>query len=68
MLFAQDATHTMNRATFSNPVAYLGSPLFGQPASMQNLMLGSGTPTNGLTPMFQSGGPRTVEINLKFSF
>lgn len=62
------AFNLFNRANFSNPVGYLGSPLFGQAASMQNLMLGSGTPTNGLTPIFQSGGPRTVEIDIKFSF
>jgi hypothetical protein len=57
-----------NRASFSNPVGYLGSPLFGQPVSMQNLMMGSGNPTNGLAPIFQSGGPRTVEVGLKISF
>ncbi|MGA8028835.1 MAG: hypothetical protein WB992_16960 [Bryobacteraceae bacterium] len=62
------AFNVLNHAGFSNPVGYLGSALFGQPASMQNLMLGSGTPTNGLTPIFQSGGPRTVEMNFKFSF
>jgi hypothetical protein len=35
---------------------------------MQHLMMGSGNPTNGLTPIFQSGGPRTIEIGLKISF
>jgi hypothetical protein len=60
--------NAFNRASFANPVSYLGSALFGQPASMTNLMLGSGTPTTGLTPLFQAGGPRTVELNLKFSF
>jgi hypothetical protein len=58
----------LNHASFSNPVGYLGSPLFGQPVSMQNLMMGSGNPTNGLAPVFQSGGPRTVEFGLKISF
>jgi hypothetical protein len=62
------AFNLFNHSNFSNPIAYLGSALFGQPVSMQNLMLGSGTPTNGLTPIFQSGGPRTAEINVKFSF
>jgi hypothetical protein len=62
------AFNILNHANFSNPVGYLGSALFGQPVSMQNLMLGSGTPTNGLTPIFQSGGPRTAELNFKFSF
>ncbi len=63
-----NAFNLFNQANFSTPIGYFGSALFGQPASMQNLMLGSGSPTNGLTPLFQSGGPRTIEINLKFSF
>lgn len=61
------AFNVLNHANFSNPVSYLGGALFGQPTSMQDLMLGSGSPTNGITPIFQSGGPRTVELNLKFS-
>jgi hypothetical protein len=62
------AFNLFNHANFSNPTGYLGSSLFGQPVSMQSLMLGSGSPTSGLTPIFQSGGPRTVDVNLKFSF
>ncbi len=62
------AFNVFNHPAFSNPVSYLSSPLFGQPTSMQNLMLGSGSPTTGLTPIFQTGGPRTVELNLKFTF
>jgi hypothetical protein len=62
------AFNLLNHASFSNPVEYLGSPLFGQAVSMQNLMMGSGNPTNGLAPIFQAGGPRTVEIGLKISF
>lgn len=62
------AFNLLNQANFSNPIAYLGSALFGRPASMQNLMLGSGSPTTGLTPIFQSGGPRTVEIQIKIGF
>ncbi len=62
------AFNLFNHASFSNPVGYLGSPVFGQPTSMQNLMLGSGNPNAGLTPIFQTGGPRTVELGVKFSF
>jgi hypothetical protein len=65
---AVSAFNLLNHAGFSKPTGYLGSPLFGQPVSMQNLMMGSGNPTNGLTPVFQSGGPRTVEIGVKFTF
>jgi hypothetical protein len=62
------AYNVFNHASFSNPVGYLGSALFGQATSMQSLMLGSGSPNNGLTPIFQQGGPRTVELSVKFSF
>jgi hypothetical protein len=62
------AFNLFNTANFANPTGYLGSPLFGLPPSMQNLMLGSGTPNAGLTPLFQSGGPRTAELSLKFTF
>jgi Carboxypeptidase regulatory-like domain len=62
------AFNLLNHASFANPVGYLGSPLFGQPVSMQNLMMGSGNPTNGLAPVFQPGGPRTVEAGIKISF
>jgi hypothetical protein len=57
-----------NHPSFSNPVGYLGSGLFGQSNSTTNLMLGSGSPTTGLTPLFQAGGPRTTELGLRFSF
>lgn len=62
------AFNLLNHASFANPVGYLESPLFGQPVSMQNLMMGSGNPTNGLAPIFQPGGPRTVEVYLKITF
>jgi hypothetical protein len=60
--------NVMNHPTFATPVSYLGSPLFGQSTSMGNLMLGSGSPGTGLTPVFQSGGPRTVELQIKITF
>jgi hypothetical protein len=60
--------NTLNHPAFANPVSYLGSALFGQSTSTANLMLGSGSPTTGLTPLFQSGGPRTIELGLRFTF
>jgi hypothetical protein len=62
------AYNVFNHASFSNPVGYLGSALFGRSVSMQSLMLGSGGPNNGLTPIFQQGGPRTVEMGIRFTF
>ena len=62
------AFNVPNHASFANPISYTGSALFGQPVSMANFMLGSGTPTTGQTPLFQAGGARTVELSLKISF
>jgi hypothetical protein len=57
-----------NHPAFADPVPYLSSPWFGQSTSMQNLMLGSGTPNTGLSPLFQAGGARSVELSFRFSF
>lgn len=62
------AFNLLNRPSFASPVSYLGSALFGQSTSMTSLMLGSGSPTTGPTPLFQAGGPRTIELSLRFSF
>ncbi|HEX4230532.1 MAG TPA: TonB-dependent receptor [Bryobacteraceae bacterium] len=62
------AFNLLNHPSFANPVALLQNPFFGESASMANLMLGSGTPNTGVTPMFQAGGPRTFEIGCHLSF
>jgi hypothetical protein len=62
------AYNLLNHPAFASPVSYLGSALFGQSPSSANLMLGSGSPTTGLTPLYQAGGPRTIELGLRFTF
>jgi hypothetical protein len=57
-----------NHANPADPVRYLNSPFFGQPVAMLNLMLGNGSPRSGLTPAFQLGSPRSVEIGVKLRF
>jgi hypothetical protein len=68
MDLSMSAFNALNHPAFSSPVSYLGSALFGQSTSTANLMLGSGSPTTGLTPLYQAGGPRTVELGVRFSF
>ncbi len=63
-----DSFNILNRANLSDPVRFLTSPLFGQPTSMLNTMLGTGTPSSGLTPMFQNGGARSFQLSLRWRF
>jgi hypothetical protein len=60
--------NVLNHPEFADPVPFFSSPWFGQSTSMQNLMLGSGSPNTGLPPLFQTGGARSVELSFRFSF
>ena len=63
-----EAYNALNHPNVADPVRYLDNPLFGAPVSMLNLMLGSGSARSGLTPAFQIGGPRTLQVQLRFRF
>jgi len=63
-----EAFNALNHPNFADPVPFLSSPLFGQTPSMLNMMLGTGSPGSGLTPFFQNGGARSVQITLRFRF
>jgi hypothetical protein len=63
-----EAFNLTNHPNLADPVPFLASPLFGQPPSMLNLMLGTGSPGSGLAPMFQTGGPRSVQLVVRFRF
>jgi hypothetical protein len=62
------ALNVLNHPTLGDPVRFLNSRFFGQPVSMLSLFLGTGSPRSGLTPLFQPGGPRSLEIDVKFRF
>ncbi|MBN8733278.1 MAG: TonB-dependent receptor [Acidobacteria bacterium] len=66
--FRLDAFNVFNNAQFGDPVRFLASPLFGQSSSMLNVMLGTGTPASGLSPNFQTGGPRSMQASLRWRF
>jgi hypothetical protein len=63
-----EAFNAFNHANFADPVRYLNSPIFGEPASMLNLMLGTGSPASGLAPALQTGGPRMLQGLVRFQF
>lgn len=61
--FRTDAFNVLNHPNFSRPLALIGSnPIFLSSASMLNQSLG------GLNPLFQEGGPRSLQLSLKLTF
>ena len=60
--------NTMNHPNFADPARYLSSPLFGESPSSLNFMLGTGSPGSGLTPTFQTGGPRALQLAVRYRF
>jgi hypothetical protein len=63
-----EAYNALNHPNPADPVRFLDNPLFGSPASMLNLMLGSGIARSGLAPAFQTGGPRSLQAQLRLRF
>jgi hypothetical protein len=60
--------NTLNHPNFGNPDAFLGDPTFGRPVTMLDQFLGAGGPASGLAPALQIGGPRSVQIAVRFRF
>lgn len=63
-----EAFNALNHPLFADPLRYLSSPMFGVSNSPLNLMLGSGSPASGQSPVFQMGGSRSVQLSLRLSF
>ncbi|HYO82960.1 MAG TPA: TonB-dependent receptor, partial [Bryobacteraceae bacterium] len=63
-----EAYNVPNHAQLADPVRVLASPMFGFSPSTTSLMLGTGRPNGGLSPAFQSGGPRTMQLGLTLRF
>ena len=63
-----EAFNVLNQANFADPVKFLSSAVFGQSTSMLNLMLGTGSPGSGLSPILQTGGPRSLQGTVRFRF
>ncbi len=66
--FRVEVFNALNQPNFADPIRSLASPLFGQTPSLLNLMLGTGSPGSGLTPVFQTGGSRSVQVVARFQF
>ena len=54
-----------NHPNFADPVNNLQSGTFGQSTSMLGRSLGAGGINGGLSPLYQVGGPRSIQLALK---
>jgi hypothetical protein len=63
-----DFFNIFNHPNFGTPTNYMTSPLFGQASQMLGASLGSGGLNGGLNPLYQIGGPRSVQLALKLLF
>lgn len=61
--FRADAFNALNHPNFTNPIGYVQ---FGPTYLASQEMLNSGL--GGLNPLFQEGGPRSLQLSLKLSF
>ena len=62
--FRTDAFNLFNHPNFANPFAFVGPGFTSLFVSTQLLNRGLG----GLNPLFQEGGPRSLQLSLKLSF
>lgn len=64
--FRTDAFNVLNHPNFSNPAGYIQ---FGSFYLQSNQMLNQGLGgIGGLNPLFQQGGPRSLQLSLKLEF
>jgi len=63
-----DFFNILNHPNFGSPINFMTSPQFGQSTQMLNNYLGSGGQNGGLNPLYQIGGPRSIQLALKLQF
>ena len=63
-----DFFNIFNHPQFGAPINYMTSPQFGYSTQTLNSWLGSGGQNGGLNPLYQIGGPRSVQLALKLQF
>lgn len=78
MEFRAELFNIFNHPNFANPDTGFGnfgiyggpfiSPTFGQAVSTLNRGFGGGGNTGGFNPLFQNGGPRSIQLALRLSF
>ncbi len=63
-----DFFNIFNHPNFGAPINYMTSPQFGFSTQTLNSYLGGGGQSGGLNPLYQIGGPRSIQLALKLHF
>ncbi len=68
--FRAEMFNLLNHPNFTNPIGDLANPLFGESISTLNVGLngGSRAGTGGFSQLYQVGGPRSIQLALRFQF
>ncbi len=66
--FRAEFFNIFNHPNFANPINNLTTPLFGYSTQTLASSLGSGGANGGFNPLYQVGGPRSVQLALKLQF
>jgi len=66
--FRTELFNVFNHPNFGPPISDLSNPLFGQSTQMLASSLGSGGPNGGFNPLYQVGGPRSIQLALRLGF
>ena len=66
--FRAEFFNIFNHPNFGPPINSLPNPLFGHSTQTLANSLGSGGANGGLNPLYQIGGPRSIQLALKLQF
>jgi len=66
--FRAEFFNIFNHPNFGDPNNILASPLFGHSTQTLASSLGSGGANGGFNPLYQIGGPRSIQFALKLQF
>jgi hypothetical protein len=67
--FRAEMFNVLNHPNFAPPVGDLSQPQFGLSTSMLGQYLGGGNlGGGGLNPLYQIGGPRSIQVALRLTF
>jgi hypothetical protein len=63
-----EAFNIFNHPNFGDPLNFLPSPLFGQSTVMLGRSLGVGGAAGGFNPLYQIGGPCSIQLAVRLNF